>query len=248
VGTEEVHGGLVDYNAFKAFVEMLRQGLAARGLDQAWPCFIVGKVGTDLHTTDFDPETAQRLYHTVSPYGSLIKGHYTDWVSNPHDYPASGMGGANVGPEFTSEEYLALADLCVIEDELFQDGEAAGRSNFLTVLEAAVYDSGRWQKWLQPDEYPHEAGEIGSDDTQDVWYGLTPERRSWLTQTGARYIWTAPTVLAARDTLYQNVSPVISDPHQTVVDRIARSMQKYVVAFNLFDALVTLLTDEKNVL
>jgi hypothetical protein len=208
----------------------------------------VGKVGTDLHTTDFDPETAQLLTDTVSPYGSLIKGHYTDWVSNPYDYPAVGMGGANVGPEFTSEEYMALADLSVKEDELFRDRETTGTSNFMTVLEAAVFDSGRWQKWLQPDEHPIEAGGLGSRDAQRVWNGLTPERRSWLTQTGARYVWTVPTVLAARETLYHNVSPVISDPHQAVVDRIAQSMQKYVVAFNLSDSLVTLLTDEKNVL
>jgi D-tagatose-1,6-bisphosphate aldolase subunit GatZ/KbaZ len=248
VGTEEVHGGLVDYSAFKVFVERLREGLAARGLEQAWPCFIVGKVGTDLHTTDFDPETAQRLFYTVAPFGSLIKGHYTDWVSNPQDYPASGVGGANVGPEFTAEEYLALSDLCVEEDKLFQGRETTGSSNFMAVLEAAVYDSGRWQKWLQSHEQPIEAGGMGSRATQRVWDGLVPERRSWLTQTGARYVWTAPTVLAARETLYRNVSPVISDPHQAVVDRVAHSMQKYVVAFNLFDSLVTLLTDEKNVL
>jgi tagatose-1,6-bisphosphate aldolase non-catalytic subunit AgaZ/GatZ len=237
VGTEEVHGGLVDHSNFRTFVESLREGLAERGLDQAWPCFIVGKVGTDLHTTDFDPETAQRLFDTVSPFGSLIKGHYTDWVSNPHDYPASGVGGANVGPEFTSEEYLALADLCAEEDSLFQGRGTTGSSDFMAVLEEAVYDSGRWQKWLQPDEYPDEEGERGLGDIQGVWDGLTPERRSWLTQTGARYIWTTPPVLAARETLYRNVSPVISDPHQTVVDRIAQSMQKYVVAFNLFDSL-----------
>jgi tagatose-1,6-bisphosphate aldolase non-catalytic subunit AgaZ/GatZ len=237
VGTEEVHGGLVDHSSFRTFIESLREGLAARGTDQAWPCFIVGKVGTDLHTTDFDPETAQRLFDTVSPFGSLIKGHYTDWVSNPHDYPASGVGGANVGPEFTSEEYLALADLCAEEDDLFQGRGTAESSDFMAVLEEAVYDSGRWQKWLQPDEYPDEEGEKGLGSTQGVWDGLTPERRSWLTQTGARYIWTTPAVLAARETLYRNVSPVISDPHQTVVDRIAQSMQKYVVAFNLFDSL-----------
>jgi hypothetical protein len=68
-------------------------------------------VGTDLHTTSFDPAAARRLYATLAPLGSLAKGHYTDWVENPEAYPASGMGGANVGPEFTLEEYLALRDL-----------------------------------------------------------------------------------------------------------------------------------------
>ncbi len=245
VGTEEVHGGLVDYSNFKIFIDSLRQGLAARGLDQAWPCFIVGKVGTDLHTTDFDPETAQQLFDTVSPFGSLIKGHYTDWVSNPHDYPSSGMGGANVGPEFTAEEYLALADLCAKEEDLIRSRGTLRPSDFLAVLEQAVYDSGRWRKWLQPEEYPDEGAEQGWGsgapvDAQHVWDGLSPERRSWLTQTGARYIWTAAPVLAARETLYRNLSCLIPDPHQVVVDRIAQSMEKYVVAFHLFDSLTHL--------
>jgi D-tagatose-1,6-bisphosphate aldolase subunit GatZ/KbaZ len=245
VGTEEVHGGLVDHDNFRKFIESLREGLAERGLNQAWPCFIVGKVGTDLHTTDFDPETAQQLFDTVSPFGSLIKGHYTDWVSNPYDYPASGVGGANVGPEFTAEEYLALADLCAKEEDLARGRGTKRPSNFMAALERAVFDSGRWQKWLQPGEYPDAGGgdAWGTDasvDSQGVWDGLTPERRSWLTQTGARYIWTAPPVLAARETLYRNLSPVIADPHRIVVDRIARSMEKYVVAFHLFDSLTVL--------
>ena len=245
VGTEEVHGGLVDYSNFRSFIDTLKEGLAARGLDQAWPCFIVGRVGTDLHTTDFDSETAQRLFDTVSPFGSLIKGHYTDWVSNPYDYPTSGVGGGNVGPEFTAEEYLALANLCAKEEDLARGRETLEPSNFMSVLEQAVYDSGRWQKWLQPEEYPDGEAKEGwasdsSVDTLDVWNGLTPDRRSWLTQTGARYIWTAAPVLAARETLYRNLSRLIPDPHQVVVDRIAQSMEKYVVAFHLFDSLTHL--------
>ena len=118
-------------------------------------------------------------------------------------------------------------------------------SDFMAMLEQAVYDSGRWQKWLQPGEYQHAASEErwGSGalvDARHVWDGLTPERRSWLTQTGARYIWTAPPVLAARETLYRNLSRLIPDPHQVVVDRIAQSMEKYVVAFHLFDSLTHL--------
>ena len=115
VGTEEVHGGLVDLASFKAFLKCLREGLQATGLAAVWPCFVVAQVGTDLHTTHFDPQAAQKLYTIASPFGSLIKGHYTDWVENPESYPATGMGGANVGPEFTAEEYLALRDLEVKE-------------------------------------------------------------------------------------------------------------------------------------
>jgi len=86
VGTEEVAGGLVDYDSFCDFIQGLRRELGARGLADGWPCFIVGKVGTDLHTSDFAPEDARRLFDIVSPLGSLIKGHYTDWVSNPAEY------------------------------------------------------------------------------------------------------------------------------------------------------------------
>lgn len=241
VGTEEVHGGLVDPDNFGRFVTGLRDGLTARGLQSAWPCFIVARVGTDLHTTFFDPQSARWLYDVVAPLGSLIKGHYTDWVENPADYPLTGVGGANVGPEFTAEEYLALADLCAKETDLRRSRPGMALSDFMGVLETAVYDSMRWRKWLQPEEYER-AGQAGrpEPDAAAIWQALTPERRAWLTQTGARYIWTAPPVVAARDVLYRNLSAVVPDPHQVVVDRIALSMDRYVVAYHLFDSLALL--------
>ena len=83
VGTEEVHGGLADEKTFDTFLEGLKKGLHEVGLDDIWPCFIVGKVGTDLHTTFFDPQVARELTAKVRPYGSYIKGHYSDDVENP---------------------------------------------------------------------------------------------------------------------------------------------------------------------
>lgn len=224
VGTEEVHGGLVDMDNFRCFVDGLARGLAERNLEDAWPCFIVGKVGTDLHTSFFDPSTARQLYEIVAPRGSLIKGHYTDWVENPTDYPASGMGGANVGPEFTAEEYLALADLARKEEALCRSRADIAPSNFLAALERAVYESNRWQKWLQPEE----AGIDFAD--------LPAQRRSWLVQTGARYVWTDPAVTAARQRLYANLSPILPNPNGYVVERIARALDQYVNAFGLFDS------------
>lgn len=229
VGTEEVHGGLADFDSFCTFVRGLRSQLEARGLLEAWPCFIVGKVGTDLATTFFDPEVARRLYDIVAPLGALIKGHYTDWVENPHGYPASGMGGANVGPEFTSEEYLALAELAAREADMLRARPGVAPSGVMEALEAAVLASGRWRKWLEPAE-------------EGVpWPELDPERRSWLAQTGARYIWTDPRVLSARQALYDQLRPALSDPHQFVVERIAASMEKYITHFHLFDAWTLLL-------
>ena len=54
VGTEEVHGGLADEKTFDTFIAELKKGLINIGLADVWPCFIVGKVGTDLDTTVFD--------------------------------------------------------------------------------------------------------------------------------------------------------------------------------------------------
>jgi len=227
VGTEEVHGGLANLAAFEHFVARLRCELAKRDLLSAWPVFIVAKVGTDLHTTTFDEGTASQLRDLVAPYGSVIKGHYTDWVANPAAYPVSGMGGANVGPEFTAVEYEALTNLAANETVLCCR-RALAPSNFSQVLEAAVESSGRWRKWLQPDEK-------GLD-----FYSLAEARRIWLTQTGARYVWTQPSVVAARRTLYRNLSVVMPDPHGYVVHRIADAVDHYLRAFNLFDALSVL--------
>ncbi len=229
VGTEEVHGGLVDMGNFTYFVHGLRRALEERGLLAAWPCFVVSKVGTDLGNPVFDPQAARALYDIVAPLGSLVKGHYTDWVANPEAYPANGMGGANVGPEFTTEEYLALQELESREQDLLRGRPGRAPSGMMAAIEGAVDESGRWTKWLKPEEQGKALQE------------LAPERRAWLVQTGARYIWTHPRVLEARQQLYANLSPVLADPNAFVVERIARTMERYVTHFHLFDA-QTLLT------
>lgn len=228
VGTEEVHGGLVDVGAFARFVALLRAGLEEAGLLDAWPAFFVAQVGTDLHTTWFDPAAARRLHDLVAPTGALLKGHYTDWVANPADYPATGMGGANVGPEFTAEEYLALRDLELKEAALLRARPGVQGAGLSAALEQAVLDSGRWRKWLQPDEAGLEFG------------ALRAERRAWLVQTGARYIWSDAAVRAARRALYANLAEVMPVPQAYVVDRIAASIDRYVNAFGLFDAATAL--------
>lgn len=221
VGTEEVHGGLADEQTFDTFLTELKSGLKEAGLEDVWPCFIVGKVGTDLHTTTFDPVVARALTEKVRPYGSFIKGHYTDDVSNPEEYPLCGMGAANVGPEFTMSEYDALAELEVLELREREKGAVAMVSNMTAVLRRLVCDSGRWRKWL------HE-GEIGRE-----FDDLDADRQSWLIKTGCRYIWQKPEALAARYLLYDNLRRVGYDPEEMVLGRIERDMDKYFVAFNL---------------
>lgn len=223
VGSDEVHGGLVEFDRFREFLILLKEKLGRAGLGGVWPVFLVTQVGTDLHTTRFDVEVAKRLFDLVSPFGSLIKGHYTDWVENPEMYPETGMGGANVGPEFTTVEYLALKELCARESELLGRNPSKA-SEFLGHLEHAVIDSGRWKKWL----FPEEKG-LSFEE-------LPQERREWLTQTGARYVWSQPEVRQARTRLYENLRGVISDPHAWVVGRIQQAIDRYIEAFHLTDS------------
>jgi tagatose-1,6-bisphosphate aldolase non-catalytic subunit AgaZ/GatZ len=221
VGTEEVHGGLADEKTFDTFIKELKNGLVNVGLPDVWPCFIVGKVGTDLDTTVFDPVVAKTLTSKVRPLGSYIKGHYTDDVANPEEYPLCGMGAANVGPEFTMSEYRALCELEEMEVAYEKEGRVAVLSHMKEVLQKAVHESHRWEKWLHEDEK-------GKDLCE-----LTEARQDWIVATCCRYIWQQPAPLAARGFLYANLTRLGVDPEQIVLSRIERDMDKYFRAFNL---------------
>jgi D-tagatose-1,6-bisphosphate aldolase subunit GatZ/KbaZ len=86
-----------------------------------------------------------------------------------------------------------------------------------------VTSSGRWQKWLLADEKDKPFDQLGYP------------RQEWLVQTGARYVWTDPVVLAARAQLYENLRPVINDPHGYVIDKIVAPIDRYINCFNLFN-------------
>ena len=223
VGTEEVHGGLADMKTFSGFLSFLKNGLAQEGYADVWPCFVVGKVGTDLHTTEFDPEVAKTLTAEAAKFGSVIKGHYSDNVSNPHDYPLTGMGGANVGPEFTENEYDGLMELVGIEEQLDAENKIAVKSGFKEVLWNAVIESGRWKKWLQTDE------------NENDFFSIDEQRQLWLVKTGARYIWTNPLVEYTRSILYKNLERHGIKAEQIVLSKIEKSMDKYFYSFNLVD-------------
>jgi len=223
VGTEEVHGGLADMETFNKFLTLLKNGLANKGYTDVWPCFVVGKIGTDLHTTLFDPKVAKTLTDEAAKFGSVIKGHYSDNVSNPQDYPVSGIGGANVGPEFTEDEYDGLVELTKIEEKLFTEDKIAIKSNFKQILWNAVIDSNRWKKWLLVNEDKNNFSSINKD------------RQLWLIKTGCRYIWTKPRVEVARMVLYKNLERNGIKAEKIVLSKIEKSIDKYFYNFNLVD-------------
>ncbi len=218
VGSEEVNGGLTQINIFQEYLSSLNQQLGNLNI---WPCFIVGQVGTDLHTTTFDREITGKLVDALKPYNSVLKGHYTDFVNNPELYPKSGVGAANIGPEFTAVEYQALRDLEKTEQQLHQQGTIKTLSQIGVALENAVVDSGRWKKWVQKDEQ------------EKSFNQLTEERQTWLIQTGSRYIWTQDKVKLARVQLYANLKEQNIDGHQIVIEKISNSIFNYYQAFNL---------------
>lgn len=223
VGTEEVHGGLADMSVFTRFFDLLKEGLTRVGLPDVWPCFVVGKVGTDLHTTFFDPEVASEVVAVAAAYNSVIKGHYSDNVVNPEGYPAAGMGGANVGPEFTEKEYEALLELEAIENRLLDGNLVYKSSGIKKILWDTVIASNRWKKWLQEDE-------VGRSFEQ-----LDKERQEWLIKTGCRYIWQDPKVVSARSILYENLESNGIQAERILITYLEKSMDKYFYKFNLVD-------------
>jgi len=223
VGTEEVHGGLADIATFRKFLDGLKTGLGEKGFSDVLPIFVVGKVGTDLDTTLFDSKVAEELVKIAGEYSLFIKGHYTDYVDNPQVYPKVGMGAANVGPEFTEEEYKALIELIDIEEKLYLSGSVDKRSMMEQALKDAVIESKRWKKWRKPEE---------SDMDFEQ---LSTERQEWLIKTGCRYIWTNPEVINARKILYGNMQKNNIDGEKIVLERIITAMLKYYYAFNLID-------------
>lgn len=231
VGTEEVHGGLANMDVFTRFLTQLKTLLANAGLKDVWPVFVVGKVGTDLHTTTFDPHVARILVEEAAAYGSYIKGHYTDNVDHPELYPAVGMGAANVGPEFTEKEYDALEELEKIQDVLYTRGLLPIKISLLSLLREAVIDSGRWKKWVLEGESP------------DNFESIHPQRQLWLIKTGCRYIWEKPSIAAARSRLFENLRNAGFDPDAVLDAHLQQILDKYFSNFNL-KGLNTLITQQ----
>ncbi|MEF8865483.1 MAG: class II D-tagatose-bisphosphate aldolase, non-catalytic subunit [Salinibacter sp.] len=212
VGTDEARGGLQSPDRMRSFLRRLHTALDAHGLPR--PSFVVGDLGTRLDSGRFDADRARQFVAAAGETGTLVKGHYTDDVDVPADYPLSGVGGANVGPGLSAVEAAAVRDLAALEAQL--DGD----SGVMDALRTAVVDSGRWTKWLRPDE-------------QGTAFTALPEdRQRWLVETGSRYVWADPDVQAARAELYEHVAPY-RDAEAFVLWRLKAAILHYMHAFNL---------------
>lgn len=213
VGTEESGGGLQSEDRFCAFIRTLAEAIDAEDLPR--PRFVVGDVGTQLDTSHVNGVRIERLTTEARrQMGALLKGHYTDAVRDLSVYPISGVGGANVGPGLSAAEFDALTDLAALERRL------DAHSGFPDAIRDAVVESGRWRKWLRPEETGLDFADLPSD------------RRDWLVHTGSRYVWTHPDVVSARRRLYDNVR-AYRDPEAFVEWRVRTEILRYMHAFNL---------------
>jgi tagatose-1,6-bisphosphate aldolase non-catalytic subunit AgaZ/GatZ len=213
VGTDEARGGLQSEKRVRPFLRRLRSALTDRNLPL--PSFVVGDLGTTLDSGHFDADRARRLVTAAAEEtDALVKGHYTDDVDAPADYPLSGVGGANVGPGLSAVEAEAVRDLVDLEARLGAD------SGTIKMLRSAVVNSRRWRKWLRPSE-------------QDCAFeDLPDDRQRWLLNTGSRYVWSHPEVQSARARLYKNVA-AYRDADAYVQWRLKTAILHYMHAFNL---------------
>lgn len=222
VGTEEVHGGLTSPRLFEEFIIRLKIKLKESGLEDVWPCFIVGNIGTNLTIeNELKYDEARMLVDIARRYGLYLKGHYTDFVVNPEKYPKAKIGGANIGPELAYVEYLAIEELSTIEETLFEKKYIMETSSIIEKLNEMIINDNRWKKWLT-------RGERNLKFSQ-----LSPERKRWLLGTCSRYFLSHPETFKLREQLYKSLETYGINADERIRMRIWDVLKKYVKAFNL---------------
>jgi tagatose-1,6-bisphosphate aldolase non-catalytic subunit AgaZ/GatZ len=222
VGTEEVHGGITSPELFEKFIIELRAKLKERKLEEVWPCFIVGDIGTyPVLENKLNVEKSRVLVNIARAYNLHIKGHYTDFVLNPEEYPNMGIAAANIGPELAYSEYLALNSLADIEKRLFSSGRISEPSNIMEKLNRLIIENGRWRKWLRGEEA----------DWEKIPYNI----RQWLLGTSARYILSDQRIINKINKLSSNLEEYSINVYERLNKSIKDVLIRYVNAFNLKD-------------
>jgi D-tagatose-1,6-bisphosphate aldolase subunit GatZ/KbaZ len=229
VGTEETAGGLISDSAFEEFIAKLLSELDSRSLPH--PAFIVGQTGTlvkmNINAGNFDGETAQNLSRIAKKYGIGFKEHNADYL--PVDvlkiHPDLEITGANVAPEFGLEETVALLKLAKQEDEMLKGSSDMKPSGFISTIQKAALECGRWKKWLLKED-----SHLTEKDIINM-----PEKLTDVTMVCGHYVFEQEDVKEARKKLYENVIAlkITDDPETKLIEAVKSSIMKYVDAFNL---------------
>lgn len=225
VGTEETMGGLIDPKAFEDFIRSLKKELEARGLPM--PLFVVGQTGTLTRLTSnvghYDTPTAQKLSDITHKYGTGLKEHNGDYLSNAIllEHPVIGLDAMNVAPEFGLVETEALLELAKIEEKFTAKEK---QSNIRATLSLHAVRSERWRKWM--------VGDKRSADVQEIM--KNQEDVDLITTMCGHYTLEDKEVKTAVSKLNKDISVLGLNPKRYVIKKIKDSIDRYIYCFNLY--------------
>lgn len=227
VGTEETNGGLTGTDAFETFIRRLDAMLDEKGLRK--PEFIVGQTGTLTRLTEnvghYSFENARRLAQITASYGMELKEHNSDYL--PDNillmHPALGVGSSNVAPEFGVEETRAYLTLAALEKQLYDQGLVEKCGQVAQVLPRAAVETGRWRKWMVGETAAFTVEQVLSD----------PALTAQIADISGHYTFESPEVAQELTAMLDRLEKAGVPARRFVLDKIKRSIGKYVTGYNL---------------
>lgn len=184
---------------FERTVELTRQALEGRGLEDAWRrvVAVVVNPGVEFEEWDvheYDRAAAASLSVALEGHPGLVfEAHSTDYQTPERlqQMVEDGFAILKVGPALTFAKREALFQLCSVEEELLAGDAEARRSNLVTILEEAMLaDPRHWRSYYR-----------GNDAE------LHLERKYSLLDR-CRYYWPVPAVRGAVEALFRNLREV----------------------------------------
>ena len=225
VGTEETMGGLISADAFEGFIKELKKVLDEKGLPM--PLFVVGQTGTLTRLTtnvgQYDTPTATTLSDITHKYGTGLKEHNGDYLSNPIllEHPVIGLDAMNVAPEFGLVETEALLELATAEEKFV---EKSKQSNIRAILAKHAVEGQRWRKWMVGDKGKYTVEQIMQDEA-DV---------KLITSMCGHYTLEDKEVKEAVAKLNENTEKLGLSPKTYVIKKIKDSIDRYIYCFGLY--------------
>lgn len=225
VGTEETMGGLISADAFEGFIKELKAILDEKGLPM--PLFVVGQTGTLTRLTtnvgQYDTPTATTLSDITHKYGTGLKEHNGDYLSNPIllEHPVIGLDAMNVAPEFGLVETEALLELATAEEKFTPKAE---QSNIRAILAKHAVEGQRWRKWMVGDKGKYTVEQIMQDE-EDV---------KLITSMCGHYTLEDAEVKDAVAKLNANTEKLGLSPKTYVIKKIKDSIDRYIYCFGLY--------------
>jgi len=227
VGTEETNGGLTGVEAFETFIEKLCVMLEEKGLPA--PNFIVGQTGTLTRLTEnvghYSMENAQKLSAIAAAHGMELKEHNGDYLPDQKllIHPALKVSSSNVAPEFGTDETRAYLELCTLEDTLYNVGVLTEKGNLRATLQRCAVETGRWRKWMVGETANYTVDQVLAD----------PELTHTILEVAGHYTFEMPAVAAELKSTLDRLEAANVPARRYVLDKIKRSIGKYVTAYNL---------------